>query len=87
MKKRWAGALLSVKCCCFVQNHCERVTQFWTSPSERRRRKKTFWPSGNFLVSTFLMLFHSTWCVVGLKHSNGSLSLQLMQKFVNLSCI
>ena len=33
-KKRWAATLLSVNCCCSVQNHPERVTQFWTSPSE-----------------------------------------------------
>jgi len=26
MEKQWAGALLSVKCCFFVQNHRERVT-------------------------------------------------------------
>ena len=37
-KKRWAGALLSVKCCCFVRK-----------PSWKR----TFWPSGDFLVQYF----------------------------------
>jgi len=37
-KKRWAGALLSEKCCCFVRK-----------PSWKR----TFWPSGDFLVQYF----------------------------------
>jgi len=27
VKKRWDGTSLSVKCCCFVQNYCERVTE------------------------------------------------------------
>ena len=41
-KKAMGGALLSEKCCCFVQNHRESVTQIWTSPSEEEeeRRKK-----------------------------------------------
>ena len=39
-KKQWAGALLSEKCCCFVLNHCERVTQIWTSPSEEEEEEE-----------------------------------------------
>ena len=39
VKKRWASALLSVKCCCFVRNHREGVTQFWTSPSEEDKEE------------------------------------------------
>jgi len=35
------------------ENHRERVTQIWTSPSEEEEEeeeRKTFWPSGDFLV-------------------------------------
>jgi len=36
-KKRWAGALLSEKCCCFVLKP-SWVTQIWTSPSRAWER-------------------------------------------------
>ena len=53
-KKQCAGALLRGKCCCMCKSHCERVTQFWTSPSEEEEEeRKTFWPSGDFLVWYF----------------------------------
>ena len=42
----------SVKNAVLCENHCERVTQIWTSPSEEEERK-TFWPSGDFLVRYF----------------------------------
>jgi len=35
------------------ENHRERVTQIRTCPSEEEERK-TFWPSGDFLVRCFL---------------------------------
>ena len=41
------------------ENHRERVTQIWTSPSEEEKEeeeeeeRKTFWPSGDFLVWCF----------------------------------
>ena len=37
------------------ENHCGRVTQFWTSPSEEEEeeRKRNIWPSGDFLVRYF----------------------------------
>ena len=55
----WVGShtLVSVKCCCFVQKpslipkkHCERVTQFWTSPSKEEEEER---PCNNFLVWYF----------------------------------
>ena len=52
------------------ENHRERVTQIWTSPSEEEKEeeeeeveeeeeeeRKTFWPSGDFLVRYF-----RDWC-------------------------
>ena len=56
-KKRWAGALLSENAAVLCENHHERVTQRWTSPSEEEEERKTFWPSGNFLVWYFLDAF------------------------------
>jgi len=57
-------ALLSVNAAVLCKNHCERVTQFWTSPSkeeekeeEGKRRKITFWPSGDFLVLYYFNAF------------------------------
>ena len=38
------------------ENHRERVTQIWTSPSEEEEEEEernTFWPSGDFLVRYF----------------------------------
>ena len=40
------------------ENHRKRVTQIWTSPSEEEEEeeeeeRKTFWPSGDFLVRYF----------------------------------
>ena len=35
------------------ENHRERVTQIWTSPSEEEEERKIFWPSGDFLVWYF----------------------------------
>jgi len=43
------------------ENRRERVTQIWTSPSEEEEEveeeeegeRKTFWPSGDFLVRYF----------------------------------
>ena len=35
------------------ENHRERVTQIWTSPSEEEEERKTFLPSGDFLVRCF----------------------------------
>ena len=63
-----AGALLSAKCFSFWgENHCERVTQFWTSPSEeeeeeeRRKKKENHYCClAIFRFSTFLTLFHAT---------------------------
>ena len=52
VKKRWAGALVSAVLC---ENHCEKVTQIWTNLSEEER--KTFWPSGDFLVWYFCDAF------------------------------
>ena len=44
-----------------AKNHCERVTQIWTSPSEEEEEedgeRKTFWPSGDFLVRYFCDAF------------------------------
>ena len=56
MKKQWAGALFSVKCCCLCDNHRERVSNFELARLKKKKRKKerkTFWPSGNFLVQYF----------------------------------
>ena len=61
-KKQWAGALLIVKCCCFVQKWL-LVTQFWTSLSEEEEKERigclaTFW------FNTFAVLFCATRHVV-----------------------
>ena len=60
VKKRWAGALLSVKCWCFVQKRLS--TQFWTSQSEQEENhfglQVTFW------FGMFAMLFWATGRVV-----------------------
>jgi len=63
-KKRWAGALLSEKCCCFVRKASWRVTQIWTSPKKEKHfgRLATFW------LGTFAMLFSAIGCVV--RHEN-----------------
>ena len=39
------------------ENHHERVTQIWTSPSEEEEERETIWPSGNFLVWYFCDAF------------------------------
>ena len=73
VKKRWAGALLRVKCCCFVQNNHERLTQFSTSPSEEEYeeeveeddKERTFWLSGDFLVQYFATFLCATRSLVG----------------------
>ena len=57
----WCTAVL-------CKNHCERVTQFCTSPSEEREeenRKKTFGRLAVFWFGTFAMLFRATGHVVG----------------------
>ena len=50
-KKRWAGALLSEKCCCFVQkpNHLE-VMQIWTSYETKKS------PDGQNVLLLLLLL-------------------------------
>jgi len=65
-KKRWAGALLSVKCCCLCENHHDRVMQFWTSPSEDEKEEEEEEERGclvTFWFSTFVM-FCASGCVV-----------------------
>jgi len=55
-KKRWAGALLSEKCCCFVRkpswkSHCRSFSVslcwFWaiSGPSARQSPRRTNWTS------------------------------------------
>ena len=78
-KRQWAGALLSINCCCFVWKPLWRVPQFWTSPCKKNieeERKKNilaiWWLSGS------LLLWCTTRHVVGYeKHSkmNGTLSM------------
>ena len=74
-EKQWASALLSVKCCCFVQNRCERVTQL-TSPSEEEekegRRKSilaVWWLPGSILSRYFRDTFRTTGQVVHHKNT------------------
>ena len=49
------------------ENHRERFTHIWTSPSEEEEEeeeeRKTFWPSGDFLVRYFCDAFCDTGCV------------------------
>ena len=48
--------LCSVNCAAVLcDNHRERVTQIWASPSEEEEEeeRKTFWSSGDFLVRYF----------------------------------
>ena len=40
VKKWWAGALLGVKCCCFVQKLSWKCHAILNQPNWRRRRKK-----------------------------------------------
>jgi len=50
--KRWAGALLGVKCCCSVW---KPLWKSQTSPfEEEKERKKNIWPSGYLLVRYFV---------------------------------
>ena len=42
VEKWWAGALLSGKCCCFVQKRS--CTQFWTGQSEQEEEREAFLP-------------------------------------------
>jgi len=56
VEKRWAGALLSLKCCCFVwKPSWKHDHTIWTSPSEEEE-KKTFWPFGILSQSFFAPL-------------------------------
>ena len=72
-EKMAAGALLSGKCCCFVQKLSLKSR---TSPSEEEEEdeeeeeEEEEWPSGDFLVRyfNFAMLFSATGCVV--RHEN-----------------
>ena len=56
-KKRWLVHCLVKNAAVLCENHHERVTQIWTSPSEEEEEeeeeRKTFWPSGDFLVQYF----------------------------------
>ena len=69
-KKRWASALLSEKCCCFVRKHRERFTQIWTSPSEEEKEEEEedFGRLVTFWFGTFAMLVSATGCVF--RHEN-----------------
>jgi len=64
VKKRWTGALLSAKCCCFCAKTIVKMshsfTQFRTSTYEEEERK-TFWPSGEFVVWYFCNAFSNQW--------------------------
>ena len=46
----------SVENAVLCRNHCERVTQILTTPS-KEKEKRTFWPSGDFLVRYFRNAF------------------------------
>ena len=56
------------------KNHCEKVTQFWTSPSEeeegeeRWKKEKHFGHLATFRFGTFVMLSHASGCVVCLEN-------------------
>ena len=45
VKKHWTGALLNVKCCCFVQKRSWKSHTILNQPvcRKRRRRRKRFW--------------------------------------------
>jgi len=51
-EKQWAGALLSVKCCCFVRKPSWKSHAISLSEEEEEGRE-TIWPSGDFLVRYF----------------------------------
>ena len=43
MKKRWAGALLSVKCCCFVRKTSWKCHSFEKKKKERKKNILVVW--------------------------------------------
>ena len=48
-KKRWASALLSDKCCCFVRKPASRKRRKFELARLKKKKKKEkhFWPSGD----------------------------------------
>jgi len=61
LKKRWAGALLSVNCCWFVWIPSWKSHTIWTSSFEeeeerRKEERKHFGCLATFWFSTFTML-------------------------------
>ena len=71
VKKRWGRALLSKKAAVSCVNQRERLTHYWASPSEerrRRRRSRQFGRFGAFWFGTFAMLLCATRGLVG--HEN-----------------
>jgi len=62
-EKAMAGALLSIIYCCFVWKLPGKSHPIiWTSPSEvEKEERKTFWPSGDFLIWYFCDAFSHHW--------------------------
>jgi len=58
-KKQWAGALLSEKCCCFVQKPLQKSHANLTNPVWRRRRRKK-----NILAVWWLCGSVLSWCLL-----------------------
>jgi len=79
VKKQWAGALLNVKCCCFIAKTIVKEScNFELAHLKKKKKNKTFWPSGDFLHGSVLSRCYSTLLGVlqVMKHSkmNGMLS-------------
>jgi len=59
-EKRWAGALLSEKCCCFMRKQSFELACL----KKKKKKEKHFGRLATFWFRTFAMLFSATGCVV-----------------------
>ena len=67
-KKRWASALLSEKCCCFVRKPSWKSHANVWRRRRRRRKKNILGRLATFWFGAFTMLFSANWCVF--RHEN-----------------
>ena len=63
-KKRWASALLSEKCCGFVQKPSWQSCKFELARLKKKKKEKHLGRLVTFWFGTFAMLFSATRCVV-----------------------
>ena len=63
-KKRWAGALLSEKCCCFCAKIIVKESRKFELARLKKKKEKHFGRLVTFWFGTFAMLFSATGCAV-----------------------